>query len=812
MWTENLLVRLSQLSDQSGPYSEYVGHTEALHTYRYWAQFWEATAKGTQEATSGAHHRRAAWKAYYDTLSIILRQNLAYESETVPTTSEKSSIQSQSSLRLRQRAELKRVETVYETLLIKETKFPKASESNHEIEAWVDSVMDNWRVLCGPTWNDADLGEGGKEGVGRGVLDILYRAATKTFHSTQILRCLFVVHASLAEFDLAFKAYDSYVEIITRGKDRAERSGEIDVNIDDDSTVLRTSAEAVRLLCRFGGRKEAEKAYEIGHSIEKWMEQSEHVHAASESGSVASTETQVEPAALAVAYCAIGISQAQWARYTFEAEKRAGHQAHAIQYLRKSLSPGLGDSNNVESLYALALVLAETRDIPNAIKTAKRALSPAAKATATISPDGVLSDGLTSEYARERKLIPVWHLLALLLTSRSDYVAAEKACEAAFEQFGEPSILFGVETATSFRSEHLNQANGKETSAQGVVDRMEGFEKHSILHIKMTQLALIETTDGSNAAVDGCDELLALYSRLFGDPARDKPQLETPPAALVPPKSAVGTIRGSIFRGRGSVKATPNDASARNSSVLSSKASTAVSQAGNPAIQVTDDDSNTNTNGQHHHLFHHSHKHEENQPGVVRTPSKLQKRSSSLRRQSIPDASQPPEVPPLPENIANGSPVQNKVPSPRKSVESNDRALRTIPHNIPHPSPPLNHAHQPPKQDVRLPSAFPQINYIPPDPHFSKLQTRRQKVSLLVDIWLFISGLYTRATMFEDAKEAVVEAMKLVETFEAEVSQESSTARALADRGCGGGKSVEELWADVYTAVSLSFTPCKFVN
>ena len=37
------------------------------------------------------------------------------------------------------------------------------------------------------------------------------------------MRYLFIVHASLAEFDLAFKAYDSYVEIVTRGKDRAEQ-------------------------------------------------------------------------------------------------------------------------------------------------------------------------------------------------------------------------------------------------------------------------------------------------------------------------------------------------------------------------------------------------------------------------------------------------------------------------------------------------------------------------------------------------------------------------------------------------------------
>lgn len=54
--------------------------------------------------------------------------------------------------------------------------------------------------------------------------------------------------------------------------------------------------------------------------------------------------------------------------------------------------------------------------------------------------------------------------------------------------------------------------------------------------------------------------------------------------------------------------------------------------------------------------------------------------------------------------------------------------------------------------------------------------------------------------MFEDGKQAVAEALKLVESFEMEVAAESSSARALAERGWGGGKSVEELWADAFTA------------
>ncbi|RMZ70868.1 filamentation [Pyrenophora seminiperda CCB06] len=806
LWGEHSLVRLCQLSDQSTPTGENINASDALRTYRYWAKFWDATSKtGAVDTGNAPRHRRLAWKAYYDSLSTILRYDLAYEPDATPIVQENPKPNAQSDTRLRQRAELKRVETVYESLLVKETDFPKASETNHEVEAWVDAVMDNWRLLCGPTWSDDDLGEGGKQGVARSVLDILYRAATKTYHSTQILRHLFVVHASLAEPELAFKAYDSYVEIITRNKDRSEKSGEIEVGIDDDSTALRTSAEAIRMLCRWGSRKEAEKALEISHTIEHWVHQMEHLPSASEAASGAPAVTLVEPTALAAAFCAIGIGQAHWARLTYDVETRAPIQTKAIQYLRKSLSPSFGDEHNVEALYALALVLAETRDIPGAIKTAKRALSPATRGT-TVSADGVLSGGIITEYGRERKLIPVWHLLALLLTSRSDFTAAEKACEAAFEQFGNPVILFGRGDSGAYRSEHLNAATSQEALGLGVVDRMERFEKSNVLQIKMTQLALLEVTDGVIAAVDGCDELLALYGRLFGDPATETVKPTPAPAALAPPKSAMGTTRGSIFRGRGSIRTAQQDNKARNESVISS--GTAITQ---PEIQVTNDEG-ADANGHHRHKLFHHHNHDDGHAGVKRSPSKLRKRSVSLQGIAITEAGQTPDVPALPETVTNGTRTRSSTVnsrtgrgistprSTRKSVESGDRPLQPIAHNLDHSSPPLGHSEQPPKQDTRLPSHIPHADHIPPDPHFSKTQERRQKVSLLVNIWIFISGLYARAHMYQDAREAVTEALKLVHTFETEVCLGSSTAKALADEGWGGGKSVEELWADVFAA------------
>lgn len=610
------------------------------------------------------------------------------------------------------------------------------------------------------------------------------------------------MHASLAEFELAFKAFDSYIEIKTRGKDRAEQEGGTDEGVDDDSTVLRTSAEAIRLLCRFGCRKEAEKALEIGRNLEKWLGHYEDTKPATGASEVPAKRALVEPTALAIAYCAIGVAQAQWAQFTYDADARAGIHAKAIQMLRKSLSPTFEDSGNVDALYALAVVLAETRDIIGAIKVAKRALSLTKRTQAAYSSDGVLSSGTATDFGRERKLIPLWHLLALLLTSRSEHAAAEQACEAAFAQFGDPTILFGTDS-DSVRSEHLKEASGHNGSTPGVVDRMGNFEKTGILQIKMTQLSLIEVSDGAIAAVDGCDELLALYGRLFGSPAAEKVKLDVP-ATLAPPQTSTGTTKGGIFRGRGSVRS-QKDTSVRNSAAGLSA----------PAIQVTDEKSASQGNGHHHHLPHliHHHKPEDGQSNVARSSSKLRKRSASLGERPLTGTSQPVEVPSKPENASNGTAGQGTASrplfaasSPENPVESNDIPLRPIAHNLPHTSPPQAHEHQPPRQDTRLPSPLPDTNYIPPDPHFSKVQDRRQKVSLLVDIWVFTAGLYARAQAFEDARDAAAEALKLVETFENELSLEFSTAKALADKGWGGGKSVEELWADAYNVVSTHRT------
>ncbi|KAL2350579.1 hypothetical protein BJ546DRAFT_858106, partial [Cryomyces antarcticus] len=837
LWTERLLTRPCLLSSQTvSPRNE----STALRSFRAWAKFWQSTAGRfvVENSVVGQKHgtsRRYVWKAYYDTLSSILQQELVFAPSSrdsgtlLPGFSEDTPEQDQVAAKLQQWAELKQAETSYEGLLLEETRFPKASQTNGEVEVWVESVIANWRVLCGPTWQDEELGEGGKGAVGRGVLDILYRAATKSFHSTQILRHLFTVHTSLGEFDLAFKAFDSYVEIITRGKARAEKSGEPELGLDDDDTVLRMAAEAIRVLCRFGSHREAEKAVDIGTKVVKWLEQNSPAWPSSEEVDYKEerkqpTKARISPKVLALAYRAVGISQAHWSRVTYDATARPAVQAEGLKYLRKALDPRLRDDENVEALYSHALLLAETRDIGGALQIVKRALSPPKPTDLSNVPNGVPSDAITEAstkhgkipYARERQLMPLWHLLALLLSARAGYDTAAKSCEAAFDQFSDLSVLFG-DSNQEFADKSSDTSPAEKRiprrSRKGLVDQMGVFERERLVQIKMTQLALVEVSEGASTAVDASDELLGLYARLFPDTkaaALKVSALNMAVASSINPTGSVRSTGGSIL-GRARTARRSGE-----QGLLSAQSTIAPAAAMNaPTIQVTNEHGvNPDERHHHHHLhlpFHH--KHHDKTPtqngGMQPTTRPLPQSRAEAR---TPSGSTRPSQESTTLNAATsgsssgyeGAAVSN---ASQRTEEGPDQPLPPIAHNISNDSQPspAGHPDQPPKQDIRLPAPFPHASYTPPDPHFATLQGRRQRTSLLMSVWLLIAGLYTRAAMFEDARGAIDEAEKLIQKFEVEVSQESSSSRAFSEEGWGGGSSVETLWARVWAERGMLF-------
>jgi tetratricopeptide (TPR) repeat protein len=710
----------------------------------------------------------------------------------------------------------------------------------------------------------------------------------------------------VAEFDLAFKAFDSYVEIVQRGKDREEKSGELDYSLDNDDTVLHTASEAIRILCRFGAFKEAEKAREVCIKVQEWLEVAANDPKPLKSVEALPVRLPVSPKVISEAYRALGICEARWARLTFDAASRNIHQQQAVEYFQTALDPQYGNVNDLETKYALALSLAEMRELSPAIKIVKQAL--ARKPTNSDDATNFRGDGLSSpddgsdsvDFGRERKLIPFWHLLSLLLTAKADLVTAVRSSNAAFEQFDDLANLFGDEK--EFRSEHLNEEKGQRLP-RALIDKMERFEKEGIIQVRITQIALMETLESPMEAIDATAELLALYARMFGDPKTEILKAHNRASTAKPPKSSVGTFRHSIL-GRAKSRRQNDNTTSRAvtpapaiPSVASTRPSTmATSTTAAPTIQITNDDGTAHRGrtreDNRHSLFRNRSQHS-GQLTARNSNRKLQKRSQSAssrgsrRPESVvtvnetlyetvnerertalddhfnekpPTFQEPvkeqdntireamnekrslhegsdekratangyPEVetvdrrtvtsPPRPstshsdkkstykEPLDRQTSLSRKTSFERKSFSS-PQSMHKGPLNFPlseERSPAADQfQYSPTKSDTRMSSPYPTTGSSTPEPVFPTPQERRHKISLLVELWLFISELYIRGSVFDDAKGAIDEAAELVQILEMEVSLESSSIKAFSSKGWGGGKSVEELWGDVYARVSL---------
>ncbi|KAJ5287185.1 hypothetical protein N7478_002871 [Penicillium angulare] len=777
-WTETLLgkgaVMASEEAGTATPYSD-PRHVEiALRLFRLWSvhpavKGGAGSPKAAYAGAPGQPSRTSIWKSYYLFLTIVLQDALAYPSpHDGPGRPQLAS-------------ELRRVEAICEGNLLREVKFPTASSDNSQVEEWIEQVIGNWEVLCGPQWQDNDLGDGGQAVVGRNVLDILYRAATKTYHSHLILRRLFHVHSALAEFDLAMRALDSYIEIVTGAKERAKKSAEYG-ELEKDEILLQTLSEGIILLSSLGSYEEAEKAKNLTELIREYTDSQVTSQTEGQSngklllshGPNCTNSPDIPVAVLAISYRAIGVGLANWASYTPLNEARDEIRSEAIEYLEKSIDPELGQETSFASLYTLALTLAENRDLDSAIDYAKSAL-----ASHNSSP-------VAEDLSKQRDLVPLWHLLALLLSAKQEFDIAERSCEAAFEHF--PADIFPKAHRERRSSRHSQ--NGPGGTKRSLISRLQGREKERILQTRITQLAFTEVLEGPEAAVNQSEQLLGLFGNLFHEL-----ELEEGPKKsdhLVPPKSSAGTtksFRSSIFH-RNRASQLPERHADRSTSSQSAVPPVPSLPNGHssdaPEIQVTDEDPDQS-------------------PRLGRSDSKkLRKRSGSSHR---PDRSRGQDSSTPREDEVGIAVSGNSTPVLRDYSQSPlaNQPLQPIAHNVHHQlqPQPVGHEDQPPRQDLRLPSCHRFDSPTNATTTFSTIQSKKHALALLVKIWLIIAGLYRRASLFDDAREACEEALKQTTRMEALASTEESSARHLSSRGWTAAKSPEELWAEVYTEEGL---------
>jgi tetratricopeptide (TPR) repeat protein len=312
------------------------------------------------------------------------------------------------------------------------------------------------------------------------------------------------------------------------------------------------------------------------------------------------------------------------------------------------------------------------------------------------------------------------------------------------------------------------------------IQHLQGREKERIIETRMTQLALLEITDGPEVAVNHSDNLLALFATLFEDleleVAKEQVSDLQQQRHLEPPKSSAGTIksfRGSIF-GRKKGSKLPDRSLNASDPIPPLPIGAASVGADAPMIKVTPEAAKTQQNS-----------HPEKQNGSINSIDASQNEKNDLDAEAIGIAISDPRISPT---------------SPTDSKESAKHSLPAVAHNLNHKNEPrpAGHTNQPPEQDVRLPTPHRFSSPTKALTKFPFLQAQKHAISVLVKVWLLISGMYRRASLFDDALEACEEASKQVGAFEALVAAEESSARAFVSPVWGVAKSTEALWADVH--------------
>ncbi|PWW77446.1 hypothetical protein C7212DRAFT_350992 [Tuber magnatum] len=172
---------------------------------------------------------------------------------------------------------------------------------------------------------------------------------------------------------------------------------------------------------------------------------------------------------------AIGIANAFWAFETTEGDDRDAILRSAERAFKKGLCYNSGD---VDAWYGLSLVCAGLRDTVAATEGVGKGLH------------ALTHEATEGEY--RRRAIPMLHLLALLMSATEEYDNAQHACSKALE------IL----------SSHTQS--------------LKIGEKELALQVQMTQLLLVEVTEGFDEAMAMTEKLLNLYGRAFnGIPRRE---------------------------------------------------------------------------------------------------------------------------------------------------------------------------------------------------------------------------------------------------------------------------------------------------
>ncbi|KAG8923913.1 hypothetical protein FRC02_010802 [Tulasnella sp. 418] len=373
-WTERLLWRAVVIAGKIRPISDTM---RFLRLYNFYGGFWPPTFRTSHRVAVGTLHLRA--------LALL-----------APTASELSGMGSSYPLtREVWRQECRTTALDLKAVLEVSTSFPRAGETNQKVLDFVDHCFALW-----------ERNSSAEEDAGW-VVDVMWWATKLTFHSHRILRHLSRLLVMQNKRNEAKRTFKLYVQLVSKA--RQTSAGEVNLQLrrrsadeppahpseiaqedrvphdmDDDRTFIENlvwgALILVKQILHHADAKEVESLTMQAREVldEAGLSDDKPLHA------------RVRKAQ--------GIASIFLSIKDPDARARPQHQTTALEHLRAAAEL---DPSSASTFYHLAIALAETRDIDEAIVEARRAV-----------------ELLPTE-------LRAWHLLGLLLTAKGDWNGAK---------------------------------------------------------------------------------------------------------------------------------------------------------------------------------------------------------------------------------------------------------------------------------------------------------------------------------------------------------------------------------------------------
>ncbi|KAG0013488.1 hypothetical protein BGZ81_000997 [Podila clonocystis] len=344
--------------------------------------------------------------------------------------------------------ELPSVHTYWEESLFGFVQFPKAGEINWRVLDLIERIVDD-RKLIGFS----------SEASKRSHVELIYRASQKTFQSPRLLRFLFFaqVNAGLyGEADVTLQAYWDRIQTDSQVKNHTDSALTLEQRIHQD---VESESETATVLVA-GSRlysNNLSKPAQAQLFAERSLAFIQKAPQNEENQLLLHDANKYQAAALGLL-----------ASEAHDPEKRPELYAKAVESLERAVQilPESYDGH-----YLLALQLAEMRETSRAITSVKQSL------------------------ALHTAHIPSWHLLALLLSAKKDFIRALDVCAVGLKE----SLWDLPETDLISAA----QVDGDE-----------------YLALRITQVQLLDQVHGPEATLEPQEALFALYTKVFApDPS-----------------------------------------------------------------------------------------------------------------------------------------------------------------------------------------------------------------------------------------------------------------------------------------------------